>query len=437
MSEIGADNNRSIFCDFTTDIGSVLFVDLNGDDSTAVKGDINKPWLSPWVAAASSAAGDTIWIWNGTYTRTTETANLISHNNMVIIGNGSTLVNCNTLVADDTSIIYATVKGLSLRDWDDLFIQAQGTNIKWSFEFINVEAVNTANDFIWYRDPGNCTGMLSVKVDNMHKRRYLASFENSASSPSDEFFQVYIHVKNLTHTATLADETSRPILGFFDAKNIRVYLKIDNAEMIQSFWGFLYTSGSNSDNVFVDIHCGYMSMENIQPLGTERGGFFTFEWAGTPNCTIRARFDQLTVTGFSFMEAPLLQNMSLIISDSNILVIDPVAAEAINIVNQSGNITISNSVFTCENKPVIGSQLAALTNIEILSSKIERTGTAGSTIALINNIGTISIFNSQIINNAAFAPITCTVARTVISSGGYSNSAVIDPNVVYINYTQL
>ena len=51
-----------------TDIGNILFVSNNGDDSTAQKGRLDKPWGNIHSAKSASTSGDTIYVFPGTYT---------------------------------------------------------------------------------------------------------------------------------------------------------------------------------------------------------------------------------------------------------------------------------------------------------------------------------------------------------------------------------
>ena len=50
-----------------TDLGNILFVSTNGDDSTAVKGDLHKPWENIYAAKSASTSGDTIYVLPGSW----------------------------------------------------------------------------------------------------------------------------------------------------------------------------------------------------------------------------------------------------------------------------------------------------------------------------------------------------------------------------------
>lgn len=52
----------------TINTGNVLYVSKEGNNSTAIKGDISKPWADPWAAAAAMLADDVVHIFPGTWT---------------------------------------------------------------------------------------------------------------------------------------------------------------------------------------------------------------------------------------------------------------------------------------------------------------------------------------------------------------------------------
>jgi hypothetical protein len=47
--------------------GQTLYVSVTGDNSTAEKGNLQKPWADPWTARSAAVSGDTIIIFSGTY----------------------------------------------------------------------------------------------------------------------------------------------------------------------------------------------------------------------------------------------------------------------------------------------------------------------------------------------------------------------------------
>lgn len=51
-----------------TDLSKTLFVDPNGNDSTAVKGDLHKPYQNIYAAKSAATSGDTIYVLPGTWT---------------------------------------------------------------------------------------------------------------------------------------------------------------------------------------------------------------------------------------------------------------------------------------------------------------------------------------------------------------------------------
>ena len=52
----------------SADFGNVLFVVENGDNATALKGDLHYPWAEPWTAAAAASSGDVVYVFPGDYT---------------------------------------------------------------------------------------------------------------------------------------------------------------------------------------------------------------------------------------------------------------------------------------------------------------------------------------------------------------------------------
>jgi hypothetical protein len=50
-----------------TDLGKILFVSENGDDSTGKKGDINKPFRNIYGAKSGATTGDTVYVFPGTW----------------------------------------------------------------------------------------------------------------------------------------------------------------------------------------------------------------------------------------------------------------------------------------------------------------------------------------------------------------------------------
>jgi len=51
-----------------TNLSKILFVDPNGNDSTALKGDLHKPYQNIYAAKSASTSGDTIYVFPGTWT---------------------------------------------------------------------------------------------------------------------------------------------------------------------------------------------------------------------------------------------------------------------------------------------------------------------------------------------------------------------------------
>jgi hypothetical protein len=49
-------------------LGQILFVSITGDDSTAVKGDIHKPYRNIYAAKSGATTGDTVYVFPGTWT---------------------------------------------------------------------------------------------------------------------------------------------------------------------------------------------------------------------------------------------------------------------------------------------------------------------------------------------------------------------------------
>jgi hypothetical protein len=72
----------------STNISRTLFVDPNGNDSTAVKGDIFKPYANLYAAKSAATSGDTIYVLPGTWTYDNRTSNGNPYN-----GQMETLVN--------------------------------------------------------------------------------------------------------------------------------------------------------------------------------------------------------------------------------------------------------------------------------------------------------------------------------------------------------
>lgn len=51
-----------------SNLSKTLFVDPNGNDATAVKGNMNKPYLNLYAAKSAATSGDTIYVFPGTWT---------------------------------------------------------------------------------------------------------------------------------------------------------------------------------------------------------------------------------------------------------------------------------------------------------------------------------------------------------------------------------
>ncbi len=58
-----------------TNLSKTLFVDPNGNDSTAVKGDLHKPYQNIYAAKSAATSGDTIYVLPGTWTYDNSNAN--------------------------------------------------------------------------------------------------------------------------------------------------------------------------------------------------------------------------------------------------------------------------------------------------------------------------------------------------------------------------
>ena len=55
------------------DNGNILYVDVGGDNSTAVKGDPSKPWADPWAAVTAADSFDLVYVRSGVYNWTGNT----------------------------------------------------------------------------------------------------------------------------------------------------------------------------------------------------------------------------------------------------------------------------------------------------------------------------------------------------------------------------
>jgi hypothetical protein len=57
-----------------TNLGNILFVSEEGNDSTAVKGDLNRPWRNLYIAKSAATSGDTVYVFPQTIVYDNRTA---------------------------------------------------------------------------------------------------------------------------------------------------------------------------------------------------------------------------------------------------------------------------------------------------------------------------------------------------------------------------
>ena len=77
----------------STNLKQTLFVDPNGNDSTATKGDILRPYLTLEAAKSASTSGDTIYVFPGTYTVTTTATEGLAKDGIAYYFSPDTIIN--------------------------------------------------------------------------------------------------------------------------------------------------------------------------------------------------------------------------------------------------------------------------------------------------------------------------------------------------------
>lgn len=141
--------------------GNVLFVSEGGDNGTATKGDLSKPYADPWTARDAWTSGDIIYVLPGTYTipagftDTDENASLIVDGITYVLAEGATIVsNVQKAMLYDvtgkTTKIYGNgilknTAGDETNWFHNIYVQHANSNHEWHFQEMNVQSF-----FAWH-----------------------------------------------------------------------------------------------------------------------------------------------------------------------------------------------------------------------------------------------------------------------------------------------
>lgn len=136
--------------------GNVLFVAEGGDNDTATKGDLSKPWADPWTARDAWTLGDIVYVLPGTYTipvaftDTDENASLIVDGITFVLSEGATIIsNVQKAMLYDvtgkTTKIYGNgilknTAGDETNWFHNIYVQHENSNHEWYFQEMNVQA---------------------------------------------------------------------------------------------------------------------------------------------------------------------------------------------------------------------------------------------------------------------------------------------------------
>jgi len=177
----------------STNLGDILYVSENGDDNTAEKGNLHKPWRNLYAAKSASTSGDTVYVLPGTWTYDNTNSEGNPYNGQV-----DTLVNLwkdgvTYYFSPNTKIEFfnETTAGAAMYLFSPESTTGETCTVLGHLEYeqtgLGADTSNGAN-FFYYNNNSNCDGSTfyaEVKKIISHHCPTLYLEERSVSNPTN------------------------------------------------------------------------------------------------------------------------------------------------------------------------------------------------------------------------------------------------------------
>jgi len=445
MADITAD-----LAGFNLQVGSslcnVLFVDPCGDNDTAELGNIDKPWADPWAAASSADAteGSTIFMFNGDYDGSSYDQVLATNNNMVIVGNGSTLSNPWMIAGADQTITDFQMYDVNIFAPRFTLFRPRGGYLNW---VINLPSViyNPVGPtyFTFMEDNGQVAdigpasyGSVDVNIGYMEGGFYLLATQTDLSNtePFNIAFDVGVLYKNPPDT----NPQSRGLILMFDCTLLRCQINVGTAWIRQVVWGLSYFGQSSSTDCRVDLNIGVLDYLTYETFGS-RGGLFFAEYGGAakPDILYNITIKEGTIENDYLFGGSGWANAKCTIRETKINCIDPTNSGVSNFglleLNIPGvDLTFLNTLIECDDQYTIQQSIPNNSQLTVINSDLFISAN-NDMFDLISNTGIIlARYSSFRLNDSTQNVITSTVVRVDSITQCVSNAVAPFTNVINV-----
>lgn len=276
-----------------TNLSKTLFVDPNGNDSTAVKGDLHKPYQNIYAAKSAATSGDTIYVLPGTWTYDNTNAAGNPYNGQI-----DTLVN---LWKDGISYYFSvgttiwfynqTVTGENMYLFKPIGVNTTCIvrgGLIFSGTSIGVDTSNGAVQyFIGNSDDNGFTFDSETKIISTTSNPIQERLGTTTGQTAT--IKIYSDEINYTHLADNVGQSQAPYgLNLYSIPPTNYYVKARKST--SNGYGFLRCrSLTSSSNVFVDID---EVIHNGDPAG-----FYAIQLLNNSSPNIYLNFKKLSYRG--------------------------------------------------------------------------------------------------------------------------------------------
>jgi hypothetical protein len=216
-----------------TNLSKILFVDPNGNDSTAVKGDVHKPYQNIYAAKSASTSGDTIYVFPGTWAYDNRNSAGNPYN-----GQLDTLVNLwkdgvSYYFSPNTNVVFfnQTVTG------QDMYLfKSPGSGgtctVRGDLQFSGDSiGADTSGGSVVFYEPGigdGCT--FDCEVKSLISKSHLIGVRGNSITGQTSIIKIYADEINYTHTGNNVGQSGigAPII-IRTTTNVQYYLKFRKA----------------------------------------------------------------------------------------------------------------------------------------------------------------------------------------------------------------
>lgn len=356
------------------DLGSILFVSENGDDTTATKGDVTKPWRNLYAAKSASTSGDTVYVFPGTWTYD-NTVGGLPYNGQV-----ETLVNLwkngvNYYFSTGTKVNILNQGGSGLAGGDRMYLFKPSGNV--------YETCNVYGQLEFFTDStGPNTGGYAMLFDT-------PSVEGVTTN---EGYSCDLHIKSAVSTSTQPIQT-----GGGSSGTTTSYFNLV-ADTVSCVWNNDGNSGSGAA-IFVVTDSSWVGSFKLNNLISRFHGFYNRSFINRGGTKINADIDCTMDNG----EGAVIRNLNCL-ADSYYNIkksqIDSTFYQTQGA--SSGTTTINGNIYN-EN------------------------GSSTSSIFDINS----SLDNTTIFDGNIFPKLTSGIGRRIVLSRSDNNTTFFNSNIFY------